>query len=277
MEYIGFDINCDLTALDILVAELSEAGFDSFLENEVGMEAYCPKDLYVKDHVDEIFKKYSMIFEIQVFEKIIEKKNWNEEWEKNYDPIYIDSDIQVRATFHKSLPGFKHEIVIDPKMSFGTGHHSTTSMMLCNQMEIDHKSKNVLDAGSGTGILAIMAKKLGANMVKANDIDDWCIDNAKENIALNGFPDIDVHLGPVSQLQFNNHEFDIILANINKNVLIMEIPEYSRIIKSDGILILSGFYEHDLVDIQQKAYEFGFELLTHKVKKDWCSPIFKRV
>ncbi|HTF82536.1 MAG TPA: 50S ribosomal protein L11 methyltransferase, partial [Cytophagales bacterium] len=193
MDYIVIEIKCDAELSDILVAELSELGFDSFLENENGLDASCPQNLFDKDAVHAVFEKYKQWSAAFSYEyKEVPKVNWNEEWEKNYDPIFVDNDIYVRATFHEPKPEFKYQIVIDPKMSFGTGHHATTSMMLCNQLQIPHKDKSVLDAGTGTGILAIMAEKLGAKVITANDVDTWCIENSLENINLNDCHNITV-------------------------------------------------------------------------------------
>jgi ribosomal protein L11 methyltransferase len=277
MEYIGLDIDCNPEFTEIIVAELGEVGFDSFLENEAGLEAYCPKDLFNNEQMEEVFTRYNGVFEFEYAFKEIARVNWNEEWEKNYDPIVINNDIYVRATFHAPKPEFKYEIVIQPKMSFGTGHHSTTSMVLSNQMSIDHVGKTVLDAGTGTGILAVMAKMLGATSIYANDVDDWCIQNCQENVEMNNAADVKVLLGTVPQLAFESQKFDIVLANINKNVLLSELQEYARIIKTNGTLVLSGFYESDFEDINNKAKEVGFEFVTYKTLLNWCSPIFKKI
>lgn len=276
MDYISIEIKCAADLSDILIAELSELGFDSFLEIEDGLEASCPKDIFDKELTEAVFERYQGVFDFSYSYKEVSKVNWNEEWEKNYDPIFVNEDIYVRATFHAPKPEFKYEIVIDPKMSFGTGHHSTTSMMLSNQLEIDHKGKSVLDAGTGTGILAIMASMLGAEAVAANDIDEWCISNSAENIALNGISNVYVWLGATPALSFEPEQFDIILANINKNVLLEEIPAYAHILKKMGILVLSGFYETDLQDIENCARQVGLTLLSYKTKNNWCSPVFKK-
>ncbi len=276
MDYIGIDIKCVGEFTEILIAELGEQGFDSFLETEDGLEAYCPQKEFDKVTLEEIFNRYQEGFEFSYSFKEISKVNWNEEWEKNYDPIFVDKEIYVRATFHESKPEFRYEIVIDPKMSFGTGHHSTTSMMLVNQLAIDHTGKTVLDAGTGTGILAIMATKLGAKSVIANDIDDWCKENSEENISLNKAENIEVKLGATPTLSFKKEHFDIVLANINKNVLLEEIPCYAQILTKKGILVLSGFYESDLKDIETKANTVGLTLLSYKTKNNWCSPVFKK-
>lgn len=277
MDYKSIDITCNEEFAEIIIAELAELGFDSFLENENGLEASCEVAIYKDEEVKQTFERYQGVFEFSYAPKEVSKINWNSEWEKNYDPISVDKDIYVRATFHPSKADqYKYEIVIDPKMSFGTGHHATTSMMLQNQLEIDHQNKSVLDAGTGTGILAIMAQKLGASHIEANDIDDWCIGNSKENFALNQAEGIQIHLGAIAQLNFGNTQFDIILANINKNVLLDEIPVYVSLLKSGGTLVLSGFYESDLTDIKAKAEQNGLTLQNYKTKNNWCSPVFKK-
>lgn len=276
MDYISIEIKCSAELSDILLAELSELGFDSFLEKEEGLEASCPKDIFDKEQTEATFTRYQSLFDFSYAYNEVSKVNWNQEWEKNYDPIFVDNDIYVRATFHAPRPEFTYEIVIDPKMSFGTGHHATTSMMLTNQLLIDHKDKAVLDAGTGTGILAIMASMLGAKSVIANDIDEWCIGNSAENIALNHVGNLEVRLGATPALAFSVEEFDIVLANINKNVLLEEIPTYAHILKKMGILVLSGFYEGDLQDIENCARQVGLTLLSYKTKNNWCSPVFRK-
>lgn len=186
MDYLEFKIKCLEEFQEILIAELAEIGFDSFLENEDGIDAYILQSEFDRKKFTEIISKYQQAGQITLTEGVMPKVNWNEEWEKNYDPIEVENLVYVRASFHESKPGFRHEIVINPKMSFGTGHHATTYQMLRHQGELDHTGKRVLDVGSGTGILAIMAQLLGASQVEAFDIDDWCVDNGNENFDLNG-------------------------------------------------------------------------------------------
>lgn len=202
------------------------------------------------------------------------KVNWNEEWEKNYDPIAVDELVYVRASFHESQPGFRHEIVINPKMSFGTGHHATTYQVLRLQGEIDHQGKRVLDVGSGTGILAIMAHLLGAKEVEAFDIDDWCVENGNENFDLNGLA-TRMGLGTIRQVNPQG-PFDIILANINKNVLLDELKIYSDLLISGGYLLLSGFYTEDIDDLVQEAKKHSLELLKTSSKDNWAALILQK-
>jgi ribosomal protein L11 methyltransferase len=204
----------------------------------------------------------------------MEKINWNAEWEKNYDPIAVDDLVYVRASFHPSQPGFKHEIVINPKMSFGTGHHATTFQMLRHQGTIDHQGKRVLDVGSGTGILAIMAHLLGASQIQAFDIDDWCVANGNENFELNAVS-ASMWLGTIKEVNPIG-PFDIILANINKNVLLDEMAFYSTLLVNQGYLLLSGFYKEDVNDIVEVANQTGLILIGQQSKDNWAALVFKK-
>jgi ribosomal protein L11 methyltransferase len=204
-----------------------------------------------------------------VTEGILPKVNWNEEWEKNYDPIYVDNLVYVRASFHGPQEGFRYEIVINPKMSFGTGHHATTHQLLSMQGTIDHQGKRVLDVGSGTGILAIMAQLLGASAVEAFDIDEWCVDNGNENFDLNGLS-ARMGLGTIRQVQPQGI-FDIVLANINKNVLLDEMEVYAGLLPAGGLLLLSGFYSEDTDDLLQAAAPYGVQLQRSTTKDNWAA------
>jgi ribosomal protein L11 methyltransferase len=223
---------------------------------------------------DEIINNYREAAQISLSEGLMPKVNWNEEWEKNYDPIEVEELVYVRASFHQPKEGFRHEIVINPKMSFGTGHHATTFQMLRHQGEVDHSGKRVLDVGSGTGILAIMAHLLGASQVEAFDIDDWCVDNGNENFDLNGLK-TRMGLGTIRQVNPQG-PFDIVLANINKNVLLDEMEIYAALLPSQGYLLLSGFYTEDIEDLVQAALPFGLELLKKSSKDNWAALILKK-
>lgn len=275
MEYLEFKIKCREEYKDILIAELAEIGFDSFLESELGIEAYIPEDLLERDAFQEVIDKYKNQAGISVEEGRMPKVNWNEEWEKHYDPIEVGEEVYVRASFHAPKKGVPYEIVINPKMSFGTGHHATTFLMLTHQLNLDHKGKRVIDIGSGTGILAIMASKLGAKEIEALDIDDWSVDNGNENFALNGIPDVKMGLGSLGELGPWG-KFDIALANINKNVLLDEMELYSAVLNQNGYLVLSGFYEQDILDILDKANSCGFELKDKKTKNNWAALVLEK-
>jgi ribosomal protein L11 methyltransferase len=274
MDYLEFKINCLEEFREILIAELSEIGFDSFLEREEGIDAYSLSEGFNREAFDEVISNYSEAAQIQLSEGEMEKINWNAEWEKNYDPIAVDDLVYVRASFHPSQPGFKHEIVINPKMSFGTGHHATTFQMLRHQGTIDHQGKRVLDVGSGTGILAIMAHLLGASQIQAFDIDDWCVANGNENFELNAVS-ASMWLGTIKEVNPIG-PFDIILANINKNVLLDEMAFYSTLLVNQGYLLLSGFYKEDVNDIVEVANQTGLILIGQQSKDNWAALVFKK-
>jgi len=274
MDYLEFKIKCLEEFREILIAELAEIGFDSFLENEEGIDAYASEADFDRDRFDELIAGYQEAAQITLTEAVMPKVNWNEEWEKNYDPIEVEDLVYVRASFHEPKSGFKHEIVINPKMSFGTGHHATTFQMLRHQGEIDHAGKRVLDVGSGTGILAIMAHLLGAGEVEAFDIDDWCVDNGNENFDLNGLQ-IRMGLGTIRQVNPKG-TFEIVLANINKNVLLDEMGIYAELLPSQGFLLLSGFYTEDIVDLVEAARTLGLELMKQSSKDNWAALILQK-
>ena len=275
MDYLEFKIICLEEFREILVAELSEIGFDSFLETEEGIDAYALSEGFDRVAFEEVIVQYEAVAQIRLSEGKMEKINWNSEWEKNYDPIAVDDLVYVRASFHPSQPGFQHEIVINPKMSFGTGHHATTFQMLRHQGLIDHQGKRVLDVGSGTGILAIMAHLLGAALVEAFDIDDWCVDNGNENFDLNGVS-TRMGLGTIREVDPVG-PFDIVLANINKNVLLDEMGIYSALLKAEGFLFLSGFYTQDVDDLEQLANQIGLKLITQQSKENWAALILQKI
>jgi ribosomal protein L11 methyltransferase len=204
-----------------------------------------------------------------LFEKV-EKQNWNEEWEKNVDPIIVDDTVLVRAAFHQIDRKFPIEIIITPKMSFGTGHHQTTHLMLSNQVKIDHAGKRVMDAGCGTAILSIMAAKIGASSVDAFDIDEWSVINGRENAEVNGVSNIHIRQGTINDMNFTT-PFDIVLANINKNVLLAEMHKYAKHLIPGGLLLISGFYTHDIDDLLVTAVTVGFSEITRSEKETWAS------
>ncbi|PZV86463.1 ribosomal protein L11 methyltransferase [Algoriphagus aquaeductus] len=274
MDYLEFKIKCKEDFREILIAELAEIGFDSFLETEEGIDAYALESELDRDAFNQTIESYREAGEIILTEGIMPKVNWNEEWEKNYDPIAVDDLVYVRASFHESQPGFRHEIVINPKMSFGTGHHATTYQVLRLQGEIDHQGKRVLDVGSGTGILAIMAHLLGAKEVEAFDIDDWCVDNGNENFDLNGLS-TRMGLGTIRQVNPQG-PFDIVLANINKNVLLDEMKIYASLLIPQGYLLLSGFYTQDIEDLVAAATPFGLKLIQSSDKDNWAALILQK-
>lgn len=274
MDYLEFKIKCLEEFREILIAELAEIGFDSFLENEDGIDAYILESEFDREKFAEVISEYQEAGQISLTEGLMPKVNWNEEWEKNYDPIEVEELVYVRASFHEPKSGFKHEIVINPKMSFGTGHHATTYQMLKHQGELDHSGKRVLDVGSGTGILAIMAHLLGAREVEAFDIDDWCVDNGNENFDLNGLS-TRMGLGTIREVNPQG-PFEIVLANINKNVLLDEIQIYAGLLSPKGFLLLSGFYTEDIEDLIIAAKPHGLVLQQKSSKDNWAALILQK-
>jgi len=276
MDFIQINVHCDPPFRDILTAEMGYLAYDSFVETEVGFEAYISEDKFSHPGLQSLFNDYRKQTRIWYELKKIPKVNWNEEWEKNYDPILVDDKIYVRATFHEAKPTYPYEIIITPKMSFGTGHHETTHQLLALQLEVDHQGKKVLDVGSGTGILAIMAAKLGASSVAATDIDDWCVENSLENFALNAVEPAFVEKGVIRTLGLKD-QYDIIIANINTNVLLDEIAVYATLLVDQGYLFLSGFYETDLPQILEMTTKHNLKEVKHTTRKNWVGLILQKV
>ena len=270
MYYTHLQVICDLEFSEILMAEIAEAGFDTFMESETGFEAYCEEGKFNSLSLSEIKNKYSFVSPLMFSFDKIQKQNWNEEWEKNVEPIIVDDRCLVRAEFHKIEKKYPYEIIITPKMSFGTGHHQTTHLMLLAQLDIDHQNKIVMDAGCGTAILSIMASKRGAKSVEAFDIDEWSVINGQENIENNGCNNIIIRQGKISTLRFEQ-SFHIILANINKNILLDEIAQYKNQLLSGGLLLISGFYNADIPDLLERAQSIGFIELRRYSKDGWAS------
>ena len=271
IEY-NFTIEPRDPAAEILIAELGLFGFESFVETEKGLLAYIPSEEHSEDVINEIQILKSDEFIVEYSVKTIEQTNWNEEWEKNFTPINVDNKVYVRAPFHDAST-MDYEIVIEPKMSFGTGHHETTHMMIQHLLDLDLTHKSVLDMGCGTGILAIFAAMKNARPVDAIDIDEWCVENTNENIEKNNCEFISVFLGDAHLLK--NQKYDIIIANINRNILLQDLASYKRCINSNGILLLSGFYTEDEPLLQSKAKELGFEFLKKFERNNWLSLRFR--
>jgi ribosomal protein L11 methyltransferase len=276
MFYTRLTVLCDTEFSEILMAEIGEVGFDTFMENESGFEAYCEQDKFDLNLLNEIKERYSFVNPLLFSFDKIEKKNWNEEWEKNLQPIIVDDRCLVRAEFHKIEKKYPYEIIITPKMSFGTGHHQTTHLMLKAQLDIDHQNKTVMDAGCGTAILSIMASKRGAKSVDAFDIDEWSVVNGQENIENNNCSNIKIRQGKISELTFPG-SFDVILANINKNVLLAEMEQYAKYLKPGGLLLLSGFYTHDILDLTAAASHLGLEEKSRNERETWACLLLQSV
>lgn len=258
---------------DLLMNELAEAGFDTFEEVDFGFKAYIPAAKFDKEELDERLEPFHQILTFSYEVNLIPHKNWNAVWESNFQPINIKDQIWVRATFHQPRLNFPFEIVIDPKMAFGTGHHQTTSMMMDFMLDTVFTGKKVLDIGCGTGILAILAAKKGASEITAIDYDPVCCESTIENIALNGIKDMRILCG--SKEVIPDEKFDIILANINRNILLNQIETYQLSLKTGGLLFLSGFYEDtDLEILKVEAAKHGLKYLEHKKNLEWVAAKF---
>jgi Ribosomal protein L11 methylase len=252
------------------MAELTRANFETFLENENGFEAYVEREEYDKSLVSEIRKKYKSVTPLEFSFSQIAKRNWNEEWEKSFSPIVVDERCLIRASFHEADKRYPYEIIITPKMSFGTGHHQTTWLMVKNMLRIDHLHKRVMDAGCGTGILSILASKLGAKEIEAFDIDDWSVENGNENISINQRTNIRIQQGKISEVELNG-KFDIILANINKNILLDELNTYASFLNPGGLILLSGFLTLDIPDLLAKASVYNLREISRDERETWAT------
>lgn len=260
------------TASDILSALTAEIGFESFVECEGGMQAYVQQSLFDEAALKAILSDFPMP-DTQITYTITEPedKNWNEEWEKNFfQPIVIEGRCVIHSTFHKDYPKAEYDIVINPQMAFGTGHHETTSSILGALLEADLKGKSVLDMGCGTSILAILASMRGADRVTAIDIDDWCVNNSRDNIALNHLNNITVELGDASLLK-GREPFDVVIANINRNILLNDMHAYVDCMHSGSEIYMSGFYVEDIDAIRQCGENLGLEFVGYREKNRWAA------
>ncbi len=268
--YIGYEFKVKplQPASEILIAELGYAGFESFVEHSEGVTAYIQKEDWNAFILEDIQILNSEEFKITYEFNEIEQTNWNEEWEKNFKPIVVDDLVTVRAPFHEK-PKTKYDLIIEPKMSFGTGHHETTHMMIQHILKNDFEGKSVLDMGCGTGVLAILAEKVGATKLDAIDIDNWCYLNSLENVERNDCKNISVYEGDVKLL--DRKHYDTIIANINRNILLADIPTYVKCLNSNGELYLSGFYEEDIPMLEDLCNKHMLKLKETIKRGDWVS------
>ncbi len=267
-----FKINPLQPASEILIAQLGEEGFESFVENEDGISAYIQKNVWHETVLKDIQILNSEEFEISFKISEIEQVNWNTEWEKNFEAIEVDGKCIVRAPFHPAK-NVQYEIIIEPKMSFGTGHHETTFMMLQFILENDFKGKKVSDMGCGTAVLAILAEMRGASKIDAIDIDKWCYENSIENLERNHCKNISVFLGDAALL--SGKKYEVIIANINRNILLNDLKTYNESLLPGGELYLSGFYVEDLPIITETCNNLGLDFVENKEKNNWIAAKFK--
>ena len=259
-------------ATEILIAELGHVGFESFVENHNGVTAYIQKHEWNLHILDDLYILGSPEFKIKYSHHEVIQTNWNKEWEKNFNPIQVDGLVSVRAPFHKN-PSLKFDIVIEPKMSFGTGHHETTHMMIQHLLALDLENKKVLDMGCGTGILAIFAEMKGAQPTDAIDIDSWCYQNSIENVQRNGCKHITVLEGDSSLLK--GEKYDVIIANINRNILLSDMKIYTDSLHQEGILLLSGFYKDDIAIIESEVVKHGLVFDKMIQRNRWVALKYK--
>lgn len=255
---------------EILLAELGELEFDSFVETDEGLSAYIQEEFLTPNILDDVSILNNPEFKITYQTENIEQINWNEEWEKNFDPIDVNGICYVRAPFHEPKNA-QYEIIIEPKMSFGTGHHETTFMMMKHLLNMDVSNLKVLDMGCGTAILAILASMKGAKDIDAIDIDNWCYLNSIENVERNRIENISVFEGDASLLDNQQEKYDLIIANINRNILLNDMKVYASSLKSGGTILFSGFYTEDIQTIEQEANKYNMFLESQLERNNWAS------
>lgn len=274
MNYIEVKFACtpnNEVVNSVLSATIAEIGFESFIESEEGTKAYIQKDIFDEDQLRDILSDFPIEAEITYSIEVIEDRNWNEEWEKHYfQPLIIDNRCIIQSTFHKAPTTYEYNIFIDPKMAFGTGHHQTTELMIREILKEDFTGKSVLDMGTGTAILAILASMRGANPIMAIDIDQWAYDNAIENLNLNNIDNISVKIGGAELLD-TTETYDIVLANINRNILLNDIHTYASVLNQGGTLYMSGFYVEDIQVISDECNKNGLAFCHNTSKDNWTA------
>lgn len=257
---------------DMFMELLGEIGFDSFMDTDDGFDAYCQEPLLNDEELNDIMQMEQFANVKLLKKELIPDQDWNATWEASYEPVIINELCRIRAPFHKVEGSYKYDLIIEPKMSFGTAHHETTSQIIELMLQSDFTGQNLLDMGSGTGVLAILAKKLGSATTVAIDNDEWAYRNALDNIRLNDENEIIVELGDASSL--NDRQFDVILANINRNILLRDMKEYVKCLVDGGKIFFSGFYEEDLVLITKEAERLGLTYSNHVTKNNWTAAVF---
>ena len=264
-------------ATDVLAALLAEVGFESFVSNEEGLEAYVPHNLYDESNITAVVENFPLEgYTITYSSEFIEGEDWNAEWEKNYfQPIVLGEECVIHSTFHTDVPKARYDILIDPKMAFGTGYHQTTCHMLRAILASDMNGKSVLDMGCGTALLAILARKHGATDVVAIDIDEFAYENAKENVVLNNTPDIEVRLGGAEAIK-EDDSFDYVIANINRNILLADMVNYVRCMHPGSQIFISGFYTEDMEVLKEEAARHGLRYIGYAEDNRWAMMKFEK-
>jgi ribosomal protein L11 methyltransferase len=275
IQYLQLNVRCEPDFSDVLIAELAEIGFDIFEENKSGFSAFAEEELLDFDACKELLEQYAERTPLSYGIQKVARENWNKQWESHYPPVVIDEQILIHTHFHQVNKRYPVEILITPKMSFGTGHHATTAQMLSFLLAFPPQGLSVVDAGCGTGILAIMAEKSGASSVLAFDNDPWCIENSEENFRLNHCRSIKPVLASGIREVENVHP-GLILANINKNIILREMPAYAGLLQEKGRLFLSGFYAEDVPDLHQLAENLGLTLLQQSERENWACLVYQK-
>lgn len=272
MRYI--EIHCKIDnpqeGNEIMIALLADLGCDSFVENEEGVLAYIPQKDFRKEIFDDLLVNNAVPYSFTLNYQLMEDKDWNAEWEANYSSVIIDNCCLIRAPFHESVPNMLYEIIIEPKMAFGTAHHSTTSQIISYLLEENCNAKKILDMGTGTGVLAILAALKGAKHITAIDNDEWAYNNCIENVEKNNIHIIETILGDAKSIK--DVDYDIVIANINRNILLQDMATYAKVMTDNGVLFLSGFYkEPDLDILLQEAKKYQLEITSYKEKNGWVA------
>lgn len=272
MRYI--EIHCKIDnpqeGNEIMIALLADLGCDSFVENEEGVLAYIPQKDFRKEIFDDLLVNNTMPYSFTMDYQLMEDKDWNAEWEANYSSVIVDNCCLIRAPFHESVPNMLYEIIIEPKMAFGTAHHSTTSQIISYLLEEDCCDKKILDMGTGTGVLAILAALKGAKHITAIDNDEWAYNNCIENVEKNNIHIIETILGDAKSIK--DVDYDIVIANINRNILLQDMAIYAKVMANNGVLFLSGFYKDPDLDILlQEAKKYQLVMTSYKEKNSWVA------
>jgi len=261
---------------DILISLLADIGFDSFSENEYGFNAYILQKDFSENLLNDLLKQVPVKEPVKYSIHEIPPTDWNEKWEKEYfQPILIENQCVIHSSFHKNIPSVQYDILIDPKMAFGTGHHETTSLMLSLLLQLELNNKSFLDMGCGTAVLAILASMKGANPILAIDIDEWAFANSLENVSLNKVENIRVLQGGAELLE-KESPVDFIFANINRNILLQNMEVYVNCMREGSYLFMSGFYEADISMIREKAESLGLTYTGQQEKNNWVAVSFER-